>query len=1237
MSVVVGVLTIDLKANTASFSQSMDKMSSLSAKTATDIKRSLEKIAVAGVAMAGAIATGTIALIKGALDSADALGKMAQAAGTTTETLSVLNYAAQLSNVSTEDLVKGLEKLSASAFKAQNGNVQLERIFGRLKISVTDANGKLKDSGILMEELAVKFAKMATSSGKTALARELFGKGGATLIPLLNQYGEEQEKVNEEAHRFGLVLETSTVDVAMRAHDNLDRLHLVLKGIGFSVLSATLPALDKLLQKIIDLAKNADLQGLAKAFGEKVSSAVDTLGNALEFAVKHAHALKVALEALLALKLASIAIPIIGDLQKGGITNVSKALNQLTLGFLGLEKVIPVLAKFAGWSKAVLSLAASEGIAATATYVFGGALAVITSPITIVVGALAALTYALYRFRTSTFTAKGEVYELRDAYKALWQVLTFQNKDGETKFTQVLSRIKHEREANGQEVRRFLNASATDLLPAKKDKKDGKEAPDTSGLGKDTESPINKVLANLQEKLEESKQVLAAAGLEEEAQRKVTAANKANFEILKLGQEIAKQTGAKTRDYASLVDAATQATIRSRYAQISDNEAKTSLLDIIGKNSRATALSISQSKLMTKAMDEGYEATLRQTAVTQAWNELREKGGSLAQITARSQEIFAGLVQSETKAITDNIRSLGDELAARSLVAEATLGSIDALDQAALSAKLFAVDQQIATTSAGELRDALLKQRDAMIANFDMELRQKALEDARALRDPSKQYDDERIRLQRAIAVLRSSQQGLLTYGQTIQIVGHEQENFNRLIDETVKMLLFEGTASNGVKAFFLDMQKNAITAGQIIYEALHTAFERVSDNVAELITGGKADFGRMFQDIGKQMVKLSLQTAMQKGLAALGIAGGVKPDGTAGNPLNVHIIGASKGITDILGSNKQKPVLPAVSNEAPSEISVGAESEEGEERRRVLPGGVLSGIIDKLTHAKTGEPSLPGEPGQPGLPGVAGQPGLPGAPGAPGLPGESAKTSESSGIIASVIDKLKGMKSKEVASKNPLIIDQLKGRPDGSPGNPLWVQMVGGQVTSGEPGLPGLPGLPGEAGKPGAPGLPGESGANADTAGITGVLDKLKGSLSNVWSKISSSLGSIMGGFGGILSKIMGGFGGGFGSVFSSILGGLIPHAEGGSVSPSNAYLVGERGPEVLTGMSGNITSNAAARRVFGASTGPTLFYSIDARGTDPAQTEQRTRTALLAVHNSSITNAVQVQADRMKRVPQR
>src|SRR2546430_4973006 len=204
MSIIVGTLVIDLKANTASFSGSMDKMSHLSAKTANDVKRSLEKIAAAGLAMGAAIATGTAAMITKSLDAADALGKEAQAAGTTAESLSVLNYAAGLSNVSTETLVKGLEKLSQAMFKAQNGNVQMERIFARLNITTQDANGHLKDSGVVMEQLAVKFAGMQDGAGKTALAMAVFGKGGAAMIPFLNQYGAEQERVNDEAHRFGL-------------------------------------------------------------------------------------------------------------------------------------------------------------------------------------------------------------------------------------------------------------------------------------------------------------------------------------------------------------------------------------------------------------------------------------------------------------------------------------------------------------------------------------------------------------------------------------------------------------------------------------------------------------------------------------------------------------------------------------------------------------------------------------------------------------------------------------------------------------------------------------------------------------------------------------------------------------------------------------------------------------------------------------------------------------------------
>jgi hypothetical protein len=199
-----------------------------------------------------------------------------------------------------------------------------------------------------------------------------------------------------------------------------------------------------------------------------------------------------------------------------------------------------------------------------------------------------------------------------------------------------------------------------------------------------------------------SKQTLAAAGLEEEAQRKVAAANKASNEIMKLGEEIAKQTGAKTKDYASLVDQATQSLIREKNAQISDNEAKTTLLNLLGTTSRASALSIAQSGLMVQAMDKGSDAVLRQTAVTQAWNELRAKGGSLAQILARSQEIYSESVAKESQSIQGNIISLQQELAARKIVNDAILDSADAQDEAALKAKLYALDVQIAGAAAGE-------------------------------------------------------------------------------------------------------------------------------------------------------------------------------------------------------------------------------------------------------------------------------------------------------------------------------------------------------------------------------------------------------------------------------------------------------------------------------------------------------------------------------------------------------
>ena len=59
--------------------------------------------------------------------------------------------------------------------------------FGRLGVSVTDANGKVRETDQVMLDLADKFQQMPDGTEKAALASQIFGERlGSELIPMLN-------------------------------------------------------------------------------------------------------------------------------------------------------------------------------------------------------------------------------------------------------------------------------------------------------------------------------------------------------------------------------------------------------------------------------------------------------------------------------------------------------------------------------------------------------------------------------------------------------------------------------------------------------------------------------------------------------------------------------------------------------------------------------------------------------------------------------------------------------------------------------------------------------------------------------------------------------------------------------------------------------------------------------------------------------------------------------------------
>jgi hypothetical protein len=119
----------------------------------------------------------------------------------------------------------------------------------------------------------------------------------------------------------------------------------------------------------------------------------------------------------------------------------------------------------------------------------------------------------------------------------------------------------------------------------------------------------------------------------------------------------------------------------------------------------------------------------------------------------------------------------------------------------------------------------------------------------------------------------------------------------------------------------------------------------------------------------------------------------------------------------------------------------------------------------------------------------------------------------------------------------------------------------------------------------------------------------------------------------GGLLQGLFHGGSGVSTSVDESIsFGGAL--AGGGDMSADKAYIAGEDGPEIIHGINATVMSNAASRKLVG---GGDHYYTIDARGTDPALTEQRVRDAIISSHNSAVGTAVAATADNVRRNPKR
>ncbi|MFU8883101.1 MAG: hypothetical protein ACNA7Q_12100, partial [Rhodobacterales bacterium] len=207
-------------------------------------------VKVMGVAMAGAAVAGLAAATAQAIQTADGYAKLAQQTGLSVEALSTLDHAAKLSGTNIESLTPSTTRMARSMAEAQKGTGAAANAFRRLRIDVADSDGSLRDNEEVLKDIADRFAAMEDGAQKTALAMDIFGRSGAELIPLLNNGAAGIEKMQLEARRLGLEIDTKTAKAAEKFNDDLERLKSASNGLARSIMTAVIPALGEFATRL---------------------------------------------------------------------------------------------------------------------------------------------------------------------------------------------------------------------------------------------------------------------------------------------------------------------------------------------------------------------------------------------------------------------------------------------------------------------------------------------------------------------------------------------------------------------------------------------------------------------------------------------------------------------------------------------------------------------------------------------------------------------------------------------------------------------------------------------------------------------------------------------------------------------------------------------------------------------------------------------------------------------------
>ncbi|MGN0896362.1 MAG: hypothetical protein ACI4NC_06310 [Succinivibrio sp.] len=196
---------------------------------------------------------------------------------TATDALQRLRYAAEQSGSSAEQLDGAMQIFSKNLANGLAGrNKQLIDTFKGLGIELKNANGEYKTTAELMPEIADAMKRQTNAQQKAYIATTMFGRGGQSLIQMLEQGSDALDALGKDAEKFGVVVDHDAIIAAADFNDALGRLETAGQGLKNTLGSQLIPILRLLVDGMSDwVATNREW--IATTIGDAVRDFVDHL------------------------------------------------------------------------------------------------------------------------------------------------------------------------------------------------------------------------------------------------------------------------------------------------------------------------------------------------------------------------------------------------------------------------------------------------------------------------------------------------------------------------------------------------------------------------------------------------------------------------------------------------------------------------------------------------------------------------------------------------------------------------------------------------------------------------------------------------------------------------------------------------------------------------------------------------------------------------------------------------